>query len=49
MVRLQTERADFFLVMDHYLADNAVCQLLSVKDLRNFERLERRDRVMRAA
>jgi glycosyltransferase involved in cell wall biosynthesis len=49
MVRLQTERADFFLVTDHYLADDAVRRQLSARDLCNFNRLERRDRVMRAA
>lgn len=48
-VRLGTERADFFLVMNHYLAQDAVRSLLDAKDLRNYGWLDRRDRVLRAA
>lgn len=47
-VRLQTERADFFRVMDFYLAQNDVFALLNQKDLQSYARLERRDKVMRA-
>lgn len=47
-VRLGTGRADFFLVMDHYLAMDEVRPLLSNEDIRNYGWLERRDRVMRA-
>lgn len=47
-VRLGTERADFFLVTDYYLAQQQIsCQLTPV-DLRNYTWLERRDRVVRA-
>ena len=48
-VRLGTERADFFLVTDHYLAQEPVRALLDASDLRNYGWLDRRDRVMRAA
>jgi len=48
-VRLGTERADFFLVIDHYLAQEQVRALLDQTDFDNYRRLERRDRVMRAA
>lgn len=48
-VRLGTERADFFLVTDHYLAQQPVRALLDATDLGNYRLLERRDRVMRAA
>jgi len=47
-VRLGTVRADFFLVIDHYLAQEYVQVLLNEDDLRNYRWLERRDRVMRA-
>ncbi len=47
-VRLGTERADFFLVADHYLAQEAVRALLDDADLSGYRWLERRDRVMRA-
>jgi glycosyltransferase involved in cell wall biosynthesis len=47
-VRLGTERADFFLVTDHYLAQQPVRALLDATDLGNYRWLERRDRVMRA-
>ena len=47
-VRLRTERADFFLVTDHYLAQQPVRALLGAADLRNYARLERTDRVIRA-
>lgn len=47
-IRLGTERADFFLVMDHYLTQDAVLSLLDPGDLRNYRWLDRRDRVMRA-
>lgn len=47
-VRLKTERADFFLVIDYYLAQEQVRALLDSEDLRNYRWLERRDRIMRA-
>lgn len=48
LVRQRTERADFFLVIDHYLAQKQVRAILSEEDLRSIGRLERRDKVMRA-
>lgn len=47
-VRLQTERADFFRVIDYYLEQDIVRALLSPRDLQSYLRLERRDKVMRA-
>lgn len=47
-VRLGSERADFFLVTDYYLMQEAVRDRLGMDDLRNYRWLERRDRVMRA-
>lgn len=47
-VRLGTERADFFLVTDYYLAQPSVRALLDAEDFANYRRLERRDRLMRA-
>jgi glycosyltransferase involved in cell wall biosynthesis len=47
-VRLDTSRANFFRVVDHYLAKVDVRSLLSADDLTNYQRLERRDQVMRA-
>lgn len=46
-VRMNTERADFFLVVDHYLEQNNVRQMLNLNDMENYRLLERRDRVMR--
>lgn len=46
--RKNTERADFFLVIDHYLQKPEVRALLDDRDLRNYDRLERRDRAMRS-
>lgn len=48
-VRQQTERADFFLVMDYYLEKNEVQPYLSSADFKNYQKLVRRDTVMRAA
>lgn len=47
-VRLQTARPDFFLVTEHYLAQEDVRGMLNRIDLENYARLDRRDRVMRA-
>lgn len=47
-VRLATERANFFLVIDHYLVQNSVRFQLDASDLQNYRWLERRDRTMRA-
>lgn len=47
-VRVDTNRAAFFKVIDHYLAKPDVRGLLIAADLINYQRLERRDQVMRA-
>ncbi|MEY4075638.1 MAG: hypothetical protein RIQ69_8 [Pseudomonadota bacterium] len=47
-VRLDTDRAAFFGVIDHYLAQVDVRNLLTAADLMNYQRLERRDRIMRS-
>ena len=47
-VRLGTKRADFFLVMDHYLEQEFVQSFITASDISNYENLERRDQVMRA-
>lgn len=47
-VRLGTERTDFFLVIDHYLAQESVRAVLDATDMDNYRWLDRRDRVMRA-
>ncbi|MCB4810634.1 glycosyltransferase [Methylovorus menthalis] len=47
-IRLQTERPDFFLVADHYIAEPPVRRVLNEQDIENYDRLDRRDRVMRA-
>jgi glycosyltransferase involved in cell wall biosynthesis len=48
-VRLDTRRADFFAVVDHYLAMEDVRAQLTTTDLQNYDRLEQRDKAMRAA
>lgn len=48
-VRYQTGRADFFRVMDHYLLQDDVRAVMTPRDLENYQRLVRRDTVMRAA
>lgn len=47
-VRLDTDRAAFFRVIDHYLNQADVRNLLTAADLMNYQRLERRDRIMRS-
>lgn len=47
-VRIDTGRAAFFRVVDHYLAQPGVRSLLTTADLMNYQRLERRDLLMRA-
>lgn len=47
-VRLRTERADFFLVMDYYLGMPNVQLLLTDDDQRNFRQLVVNDRIWRA-
>ena len=47
-VRRQTERADFFRVVDDYMSREEVKIMLKKKDLINYSNLDRRDRVMRA-
>lgn len=47
-LRLKTERSDFFLVMDHYMAENSIHSLLQPDDFRNYRWLDRRNRVKRA-
>lgn len=48
-VRIDTNRSAFFSVVDYYLAKDDMQKLLTGADMVNYERLERRDRVMRAA
>lgn len=48
-VRIDTNRSAFFSVVDFYLAEEGVQKMLTSVDMLNYERLERRDRVMRAA
>jgi glycosyltransferase involved in cell wall biosynthesis len=47
-LRLKTDRADFFLVIDHYLAKESVRSLLDEDDLSNYRWLDRTNRVKRA-
>lgn len=47
-VRLETERAAFFKVIDYYLDQDQVKNILTENDLVNYRWLERRDRVMRS-
>lgn len=47
-VRRNTERADFFKVMDFYLQQPMVQEFVNKKDLDHYADLERRDKVMRA-
>jgi glycosyltransferase involved in cell wall biosynthesis len=47
-VRVDTGPAAFFRVVDFYLAQPEIRRLLTAGDLMNYQRLERRDRVMRA-
>lgn len=46
-VRSEIKRSDFFRVMDYYLEQADVRSMLNKRDLKNFEALDRRDRVMR--
>lgn len=46
--RNRTERADFFLVIDHYLAKAEVRSFLTKADLQHYGWLERHERVARA-
>jgi glycosyltransferase involved in cell wall biosynthesis len=46
--RTRTERLDFFLVMEHYLARSDVRAFLTTADLRHYGWLERHERVSRA-
>lgn len=46
-IRNRTERADFFLVMDHYLAKPEVRDFLTKDDFRHYGWLERHERVAR--
>lgn len=47
-IRNRTERADFFLVMDHYLAKPEIIDLLTTEDFQHYRWLERHERVARA-
>jgi glycosyltransferase involved in cell wall biosynthesis len=47
-LRARTQRTDFFLVTDHYLAQTEVQGMLTPADIQNYARLERTDRVVRA-
>jgi hypothetical protein len=46
--RNRTERADFFLVIDHYLGQGDVRNILTKRDFRHYEWLIRHDKVARA-
>ena len=46
--RNRTERADFFLVIDHYIGIAEVLSLITKDDLRHYRWLKRHDRVARA-
>ncbi len=48
LCRLRTERADFFKVMDYYLAKPDVREWICRYDLKRYEWLQRTDRVVRA-
>jgi glycosyltransferase involved in cell wall biosynthesis len=48
-VRYQTERADFFRVIDHYLEQDDVRAMVTRADIDNYQKLVHRDIVMRAA
>lgn len=47
-VRKQTDRADFFRVIDHYLQKYDIIEALTQSDLNNYKKLVQRDTVMRA-
>jgi glycosyltransferase involved in cell wall biosynthesis len=47
-LRTRTLRSDFFLVIDHYLAQKEAQEFLSPVDWLHFYRLERTDRIVRA-
>lgn len=47
-IRMNTERAMLFNIIDHYLEDPSVHAILNAQDWTNYRRLERRDRIMRA-
>ena len=49
LVRYQTERADFFRVIDYYLTDSSVVQMLTEYDFEKYQTLMSRDLAMRAA
>jgi glycosyltransferase involved in cell wall biosynthesis len=48
-VRNQTNQSDFFRVIDYYLKQDAVRAFITSVDVANYERLHRRDVVMRSA
>ena len=48
LIRMRTERADLFRVIDYYLEKKEVKETLSSYDYRNYASLNRTDRVMRA-
>lgn len=47
-VRMNTSRGEIFYIFDHYLEDPSIRDTLSSQDWKNYERLERRDRIGRA-
>lgn len=47
-VRLNTERADFFKVIDYYLSQLEGSFLATGADIKNYQRLQRRDSAMRS-
>ena len=48
LIKLRTERADFFRVIDHYIKRADVRDMLTKEDFRNYERLKRSDCAVRA-
>jgi glycosyltransferase involved in cell wall biosynthesis len=47
-LRARINRSDFFLVMDHYLAQDSIKKILTTSDYLHYQRLERTDQVLRA-
>jgi len=48
IIRNRTQRADFYLVMDHYLAKPEVLSFINKNDIRHYRWLERHESVARA-
>lgn len=48
LIRQRTDRADFFKVLDFWMAEPTVAPLLTAQDLQNYNWLDKADRVARA-